>query len=172
MACELSLHTSEAIVILKTDSHSPFVEESRPETPTMSIVQVDATAPKVAIDEVIDVAAKGGIKLPDQMAADFVTLVSGLEAIIASLPDDSCVIPRPDVSKYPRTGFHVPADNDLGGWAAKVSYSSSSPLAIQSLGRAISNFTRRTDSDIFNANRVQHDAKLPPTTYSKAERLL
>ena len=106
----------------------PFPKDTRPETPSMSIVQVVATAPKVALDEVIDVAAKGGIKLPDQMAADFVTLVSGLEAIIASLPDDDCVIPKPDLNKYPRTGFHVPSDNDLGGWAAKVSSSSSAAL--------------------------------------------
>jgi amidase len=87
----------------------------------MSVVQVNAAAPKVAVEDVVEVASKGGIKLSDQTAADFVTLVSGLESVIASLPDDSCVIPIPDLTKYPRTDIHVPQDNDLGGWAAKVS---------------------------------------------------
>lgn len=86
----------------------------------MSIVRVDTEAPRVAVEDVVDIAAKGGIKLSDQMAADFVTLVSGLEAIIVNLPDDSCVIPIPNLSKYPRSDIHVPEDNDLGGWAAKV----------------------------------------------------
>lgn len=86
----------------------------------MSIVTVDAKAPKVDVEDVMSIAAKGGIKLTDKMAKDFVTLVSGLEAVIASLPDDSCVIPIPDLSKYPRTDIHVPEDNDLGGWATKV----------------------------------------------------
>jgi amidase len=86
----------------------------------MSIVRVDAESPRVAVEDVVDIAAKGGIKLSDQMATDFVTLVSGLEAVIANLPDDSCVIPIPDLSRYPRTDIHVPEDNDLGGWATKV----------------------------------------------------
>ncbi|KAH8887190.1 amidase signature enzyme [Thozetella sp. PMI_491] len=86
----------------------------------MSIVRVDAEAPRVAVEDVVDIAAKGGLKLSDQMATDFVTLVSGLESVLASLPDDSCVIPIPDLSRYPRTNIHVPTDNDLGGWASKV----------------------------------------------------
>jgi amidase len=87
----------------------------------MSIVQIDASATQVAVDDVLQVAGRGGLTLSHQMASDFATLVSGLENVIASLPDDSCVIPIPDLEKYPRTDIHVPEDNDLGGWAAKVS---------------------------------------------------
>lgn len=86
----------------------------------MSIVKVDAEAAKVSLKDVVDIAATAGLKLSEQTATDFVTLVSGLEAVIASLPDDSCIIPIPDLSRYPRKDIHMPQDNDLGGWAAKV----------------------------------------------------
>lgn len=86
----------------------------------MSIVRVDAEAAKVSLKDVVDIAATAGLKLSEQTATDFVTLVSGLEAVIASLPDESCIIPIPDLSRYPREDIHVPQDNDLGGWAAKV----------------------------------------------------
>ncbi|KAL2207475.1 putative amidase [Sarocladium strictum] len=103
----------------------------------MSVVQVDAAAPKVAVEDVLSVASKGGLKLSDQMAEDFVTLVSGLESVIASLPDDSCVVPVPDLSKYPRTDIHVPEDNDLGGWAAKVTAKCTAPSSNLLEGRTI-----------------------------------
>jgi amidase len=125
----------------------------------MSVVQVDAAAPKVAVEDVLSVASKGGLKLSDQMAEDFVTLVSGLESVIASLPDDSCVVPVPDLSKYPRTDIHVPEDNELGGWAAKVSLLNLLPI-------------RCIEADMTNHNRSQQSVQLPPVTCSKAGRSL
>lgn len=126
----------------------------------MSIVRVDAEAPKVAVEDVMNVAAKGGIKLSDQMAADFVTLVSGLEVIIANLPDDSCVIPIPDLTKYPRTDIHVPQDNNLGGWATKVR-DPNYPHCIY----PGSVWTTETD-----ANRLLQNAQIPLAIYSRVER--
>lgn len=125
----------------------------------MSVVQVDAAAPKVAVEDVLGVASKGGLKLSDQMAEDFVTLVSGLESVIASLPDDSCVIPVPDLSKYPRTDIHVPEDNDLGGWAAKASLVNLLPI-------------RSNEADMRNPGSLQQSVQHPPVTCSEAERLL
>ncbi|TPX12802.1 uncharacterized protein E0L32_006682 [Thyridium curvatum] len=103
----------------------------------MSIVRVDTEAPQVAVQDVQDIAAKSGLKLSDQMATDYVTLVSGLEAVIASLPDDSCVIPIPDLAKYPRSDIHFPTDNDLGGWAAKVTAKCTVPTSNLLGGRTI-----------------------------------
>lgn len=132
-----------------------------PKALTMSIVRVDAEAPRVALEDAVSIAAKGGIKLSDQMATDFVTLVSGLEAVISNLPDDSCVIPIPDLKKYPRTDIQVPQDNDLGGWAAKVRSPRCSHRVYTS-----SVLMRETN----NANRSLLDAQLPLAICSRAER--
>ncbi|CAI6094692.1 unnamed protein product [Clonostachys chloroleuca] len=103
----------------------------------MSIVKVDAEAAKVSLKDVVDIAATAGLKLSEQTATDFVTLVSGLEAVIASLPDDSCIIPIPDLSRYPRKDIHMPQDNDLGGWAAKVTAKAAAPTSDLLKGRTI-----------------------------------
>lgn len=122
----------------------------------MSIVRVDTEAPQVAVEDVQDIAAKSGLKLSDQMATDYVTLVSGLEAVIASLPDDSCVTPIPDLAKYPRSDIHFPTDNDLGGWAAKVR----SPCRAQKSSKRIGES---------NANRSRRNAQYLPAISSAAE---
>ncbi|KAH8655337.1 amidase signature domain-containing protein [Xylariales sp. PMI_506] len=103
----------------------------------MSVLRVDPNAPQIAQQDVIDIAAKAGLSLSDQLVADYTTLVGGLEAAIAALPDESSILPIPDLQKYPRTDIHVPEDTDLGGWATKVTAKCTSPTSDLLKGRTV-----------------------------------
>ncbi|KAK6951548.1 hypothetical protein Daesc_006069 [Daldinia eschscholtzii] len=73
----------------------------------MSVVQLGTPSRIVAEDELRPVLAKAGLELSGPLIDDYRTLVSSLDAAIASLPDDKSILPYPDLLKYPRTDIHV-----------------------------------------------------------------
>lgn len=75
---------------------------------------------KVTVDDVTDLVSRAGLKFEDGHANDYSVLLGDMEDTIASLGDDKDLMPRPDLSKYPRTDIHVPQDTEGGGWAIKV----------------------------------------------------
>lgn len=79
------------------------------------------SAAKVTVDKVTDLVSGAGLKIEDGHAKDYCVLLGDMEDTIASLSDDKDLMPRPDLSKYPRTEIHVPKDTEGGGWATKVS---------------------------------------------------
>lgn len=78
---------------------------------------------KVTAEQVTDLASKAGLKLKDGHAEDYSILTNVFEEALAKLPDDQELMPRPDLSKYPRTDVKIPtgAETEGGGWATKVS---------------------------------------------------
>lgn len=78
---------------------------------------------KVTADDITGLVSKAGLKLEDGHEQDYGVLLSIMEDTIASLSDDKILMPRPDLSKYPRTDIHIPKDSEGGGWATKVSIS-------------------------------------------------
>ncbi|OTB18605.1 hypothetical protein K445DRAFT_314483 [Daldinia sp. EC12] len=103
----------------------------------MSVVQLGTPSRIVAEDELRPVLAKGGLKLSGSLVDDYRTLVSSLDAAIASLPDDKSILPYPDLLKYPRTDIHVPEDNELGAWATKVTVKCAKPPGDLLSGRTV-----------------------------------
>lgn len=75
----------------------------------------------VTANEITSLASGAGLKLEDGHAKDYGVLMSDFETLVAKLGDDADLMPRPDLSKYPRTDVHVPKDTEGGGWATKVS---------------------------------------------------
>ncbi|KAI1138381.1 amidase signature enzyme [Hypoxylon sp. FL0543] len=103
----------------------------------MSVVQLATPGRRVTEDELRPVAAKAGLKLSEPLLENYSTLISALDAAIASLPDDKGVLPRPDLTKYPRTDIHIPEDNELGAWATKVTARCTSPTSDLLKGRTV-----------------------------------
>ncbi|KAI0378488.1 amidase signature enzyme [Hypomontagnella monticulosa] len=95
----------------------------------MSVVQLGIPSNKVTEDDLRPIFAKAGLELSEPLLGDFSTLISSLDAAIESLPDDKEVLPRPDLTKYPRTDIHIPEDNELGAWATKVNAKCISPTS-------------------------------------------
>lgn len=83
---------------------------------------------KVSVDAVTDLVSKAGLKIQDGHAEDYSVLLDGLEDAIAKLSDDKDLMPKPDLSKYPRTDVHVPQDTQGGGWAAKATIKATAPM--------------------------------------------
>lgn len=71
--------------------------------------------------------SKAGLKVED--TEDYSALLGVLEDAIAKLGDDKELMPRPDLSKYPRTDVHVPKDTEGGGWATKVTIEATAPTS-------------------------------------------
>lgn len=76
---------------------------------------------KVCANDIIDLVSKAGLKIEDGHEEDYSALMSSLEDSIAQLSDDKSLMPRPDLTKYPRADVHIPKDSEGGGWATKVS---------------------------------------------------
>lgn len=75
---------------------------------------------EVTAGDITGLVSKAGLKLEDGHDQDYSVLMSALEDSIAQLGDDQALMPRPDLSKYPRTHVHVPQDSEGGGWATKA----------------------------------------------------
>ncbi|KAI0100434.1 amidase signature enzyme [Hypoxylon sp. NC0597] len=103
----------------------------------MSVVQLGTPDKRVTEDELRPLATKAGLKLSEPLLEDYSVLISALDAAIASLPDDKSVLPRPDLTKYPRTDIHIPEDNELGAWATKVTARCTSPTSDLLEGRTV-----------------------------------
>ncbi|KAI1099337.1 amidase signature enzyme [Jackrogersella minutella] len=103
----------------------------------MSVVHLGTPDRRVSEDELRPVITKAGLELSEPLLENFSTLVSALDAAIASLPDDRSVLPRPDLTKYPRTDIHIPEDNDLGAWATKVTVKCTNPTSDLLKGRTV-----------------------------------
>lgn len=88
----------------------------------MSAAQAPA---KVSAAEVTSLLTKAGLR--DEYAEDYSALLGALDGMIARLGDDKDLMPRPDLSKYPRTDIHVPKDTEGGGWATKATIKSTAP---------------------------------------------
>lgn len=86
----------------------------------MSVVVPLGTPQGRVAEELQPLLTKAGLELPNPLVEDYSTLISSLDAAIASLPDDKDVKPYPDLAKYPRTDIHIPEDNEFGAWATKV----------------------------------------------------
>lgn len=84
------------------------------------VVQVGTSEARVTEEDLQPVLAKAGLELSEPLLQDYSTLLSGLDAAIAALPDDKPVKPYPDLAKYPRTDIHIPDDTEFGAWATKV----------------------------------------------------
>lgn len=84
------------------------------------VIQLGTTEHQVTEEDLQPILTKAGLELSDPLLQDYSTLLSGLDAAIASLPDDKAVKPHPDLTKYPRTDIHIPDDNEFGAWATKV----------------------------------------------------
>ncbi|KAI1499578.1 amidase signature domain-containing protein [Biscogniauxia marginata] len=95
----------------------------------MSLAPIKSGSFKVTDGDLKLLLSKAGLELSSSLLNDFSSLVSNLGASIEALPDDKTVLPRPDLTKYPRTNIHVPnpEDNDLGAWATKVTAKCTSP---------------------------------------------
>ncbi|KAJ8119862.1 hypothetical protein ONZ43_g3280 [Nemania bipapillata] len=93
----------------------------------MALPEHESGSIRVTGEALKPVLDKAGLKLTDQLIEDFSVLLTGFEATVNSLPDDAAVQPRPDLEKYPRTDIHIPEDNDLGGWATKVTAKCTAP---------------------------------------------
>lgn len=76
---------------------------------------------KVTANDITGLVSKAGLKIEDGHEKDYSVLLSTMEDAIAALTDDKVLMPRPDLSKYPRTDVHIPKDTEGGGWATKVS---------------------------------------------------
>lgn len=76
---------------------------------------------KVTAEQITDLASRAGLKLQDGHAKDYCALTNWFEGLVAALPDDQDLLPRPDLTLYPRVDVHVPEDTEGGGWATKVS---------------------------------------------------
>lgn len=86
----------------------------------MSVISLGTGPATVKEDDLKPILSKAGLTLSDALIGDYATLLSGLESAIASLADDRSLLPKPDLSKYPRTDIHIPEDTEGGGWATKV----------------------------------------------------
>lgn len=82
---------------------------------------------KVSLDEITGLVSGAGLKLEDGHVEDYSVLLSEMEDAIAKLGDDQELLPRPDLSKYPRTDVQVPKDTEGGGWAIKATIKATSP---------------------------------------------
>lgn len=71
--------------------------------------------------------SKVGLRVED--TEDYSALLGSLEDAIAKLGDDKELMPRPDLSKYPRTDVHVPKDTEGGGWATKATIQAIAPTS-------------------------------------------
>ncbi|KAI2607794.1 amidase signature enzyme [Hypoxylon sp. NC1633] len=103
----------------------------------MSVVQLGTPQNRVTEEELRPVLAEAGLELSEPLLGDFSTLISSLEAAIASLPDGKNVLPYPDLTKYPRTDIHIPEDNEMGAWATKVTAKCTNPTNDLLKGRTV-----------------------------------
>ncbi|KAI1463435.1 putative amidase [Daldinia caldariorum] len=103
----------------------------------MPTVQPGTPNRKVTEDELRSVLTGAGLELSSSLVEDYRTLVSLLDDAITSLPDDKSILPYPDLLNYPRTDIHVPEDNELGGWATKVTAKCVNPISDLLKGRTI-----------------------------------
>lgn len=76
---------------------------------------------KVTANDITGLVSKAGLKIEDGHEKDYSVLLSTMEDAIAALTDDKILMPRPDLSKYPRTDVQIPKDSEGGGWATKAS---------------------------------------------------
>lgn len=67
------------------------------------------------------------MKINEQHVEDFGTLPGALNQSITSILEEDDYIPKPDLTKYPRTEIHIPDDTDKGGWATKCTAKSTQP---------------------------------------------
>ncbi|KAI4864961.1 amidase signature enzyme [Hypoxylon rubiginosum] len=101
------------------------------------VIQLGTTEHQVTEEDLQPILTKAGLELSDPLLQDYSTLLSGLDAAIASLPDDKAVKPHPDLTKYPRTDIHIPDDNEFGAWATKVTAKCTSPTSDLLKGRTV-----------------------------------
>ncbi|KAH7394843.1 amidase signature domain-containing protein [Pyrenochaeta sp. MPI-SDFR-AT-0127] len=85
---------------------------------------------KVPASTVKDLTATTGLRLSNSLVNDFCGLLEvfedGLQNVFAQDHD----LPVPDLSKYPRTDIHIPAnekESDKGGWATRFMLKSMAP---------------------------------------------
>ncbi|KAI1359442.1 putative amidase [Xylaria arbuscula] len=103
----------------------------------MSLIQPETGPEKVTGELLNPVLKKAGLKLSDSLVEEYSTLLTSLEAAIASLPDDQQVQPRPNLEHYPRSDIHVPDDNESGAWATKVTAKCTVPKSALLKGRTV-----------------------------------
>ncbi|KAI0124019.1 putative amidase [Xylariales sp. AK1849] len=103
----------------------------------MSVLKIHSGVAAVTTDDLRPILSKAGLQLSDTLIEDFSTLLSGLDASIASLADDKPGLLRPDMGKYPRTDIHVPEDTEGGGWATKVTAKCTNPTSDLLNGRTV-----------------------------------
>ncbi|CAN8105676.1 unnamed protein product [Discula destructiva] len=92
---------------------------------------------KVTANEIAGLASKAGLKLEDGHQEDYSVLMCALEDCIDQLGDDKELMPRPDLTKYPRTDVHIPEDSEGGGWATKATIKATSPTSELLKGKKI-----------------------------------
>ncbi|KAI1857727.1 hypothetical protein JX265_011142 [Neoarthrinium moseri] len=103
----------------------------------MSVLRVGSGTLRVAPEDLKPILSQAGLSLSPPLLEDYSKLLSGLDAAIASLPDDKPGIPCPDLEKYPRTDIHVPKDTEGGGWAIKVTAKCTTPKNDLLQGRTV-----------------------------------
>ncbi|ORY70901.1 amidase signature enzyme [Pseudomassariella vexata] len=105
----------------------------------MSVVQPQDGITVVTGEDLRPLLSKAGLQLSEKLLEDYTTLLSGLEGAIASLPDDTSFLPKPDLSKYPRTDINIPSpeESDGGGWATRVTARCTSPKSDLLKGRTV-----------------------------------
>jgi amidase len=89
--------------------------------------------------EIVDLAARYGLKVADKYLGDWSTLISGLNHCakqVQSLPDYYPVV---DTALYPRSDIHLPPpeDRDEGGWAWKANVVSTKPKSDLLKGKTV-----------------------------------
>ena len=85
----------------------------------MSVVSLGKDAPAFEHNEVVSLASKAGISVPEQHIDDFAKLLGAFDQSIKTMLEEEDYIPKPDLTKYPRSDIHIPDDTDKGGWATK-----------------------------------------------------
>lgn len=93
-------------------------------------IPCDMSSTRISAADITTLVSKAGLKLEDGHAEGYSALTNEFDDLVARLGDDKLLFPSPDLSKYPRTGIHIPSpkDTDGGGWATRVSSLVASPV--------------------------------------------
>ena len=93
----------------------------------MSVVTLGTSNAWLSPDKVRALGSEAGLSIPDKHVDDFSKLLGALDESVKSILDEEDYVPKPDLTKYPRTDIHVPEDTDKGGWAIKCTAKCTEP---------------------------------------------
>ncbi|ETS86275.1 hypothetical protein PFICI_00103 [Pestalotiopsis fici W106-1] len=101
------------------------------------------TAPdgsKLNPEEVKALLAKAGLAQSDTLVQDWCTLLGSFEDSIQDVLSQEDDLPRPDMTKYPRTEIKIPenaGESDKGGWAVTCVAQSTAPVSSLLAGKKV-----------------------------------